>query len=302
MKANGKFVKCHNCKKEIYRSKCFLTKNKMFFCSHECYNAYWMANATTRKIAFCENCGKTFYSHRSRTNGKYYWEKCCSMRCREEIRSRNRIYIKCKYCNKKILTYKKKIGRKKFCSHDCANAYKTAISTFMDKCLCCGKEIKVTKSREKRRVKGSFCCKECMYIYQKREGSPQWKGGYSVHESGVYMIAVGLSGKKYSGHPYGHLIYKARYRAKVEIYLGRLLRTNEYILHINNDNIDDRYENLYVCGSNSEHQRYIHGSLCWPKKSNLDEIKKVKVATPKIKYNRFSDNLIVKYIKNSESR
>lgn len=51
--------------------------------------------------------------------------------------------------------------------------------------------------------------------------------------------------------------------------IGRALLRSEPLLHINNQLGDNRPDNLFICGSNSEMLRRVHGTLPWPTSSNL---------------------------------
>ena len=73
--------------------------------------------------------------------------------------------------------------------------------------------------------------------------NPLWKGGW-VNSNGYHRIAV--NGR----HTYKHKII-------MEKHLGRKLRKNEVVHHINKNKLDNRIENLKVM-TILEHQRIHH--------------------------------------------
>lgn len=52
-------------------------------------------------------------------------------------------------------------------------------------------------------------------------------------------------------------------------HIGRAIKKNEIIHHINGDRKDNRIENLYLCPNHSEHGR-VHGSFDKLRKQLLD--------------------------------
>ena len=86
--------------------------------------------------------------------------------------------------------------------------------------------------------------------HKPREKHPRWKGGTTTHREYV-LVSV-------PGHPYAWTrgFYVKRSRLVMEKYLGRYLKPEELIHHINEDRTDDRIENLQIV-TRSEHRK-IH--------------------------------------------
>ncbi len=81
----------------------------------------------------------------------------------------------------------------------------------------------------------------------------KWKGGRTVTTSGYIYIYQ-------EGHPRARKKPYAPYVPEqilmVEKHLGRLLKKEEVVHHINEIKNDNRIENLYLFPSESDHQRY----------------------------------------------
>jgi len=135
------------------------------------------------------------------------------------------------------------------------------------KCLNCGKEIEMKIARDAKRKK--FCSHNCRAKYyvkngtiklhrnSKGQGNPNppkgklhhfWKGGV-VQKNGYKYIKV-KSGKD------GYL---AEHRKIIEEFLGRKLKKDELIHHIDGNRLNNNIENLILC-SLKEHF-VIHNSL-----------------------------------------
>jgi hypothetical protein len=67
--------------------------------------------------------------------------------------------------------------------------------------------------------------------------------------------------------------YTAEHRLVCAKQIGRMLKRGETVIHINNQSLDNKPANLFLCESMSEYAKRRQGSLPWPKKSNLDEYK-----------------------------
>lgn len=297
-KRNGKFVACEHCGKETYKSKCHLHHSR-HFCSIQCWNDTQFAESTRKEPRICVICGGNFMSegHTNTTTRKVYWDKTCGPDCRRRLQQSKWAYKKCKYCGKRFRYYMRHIARKSFCSKDCQNAFKTASQTFTIKCQACGKELKRQNSRPSGPF-GMFCSTVCSDAYLKRENAINWKGGWFQNSREMVMINVGMSTVVYAAHPYGHPVYRARYRVMVELQRHGYLKRHWPVMHLNGDSLDDRIDNLYVCSSPTQHAKMRQGTLPWPTKTNVDEI----IMDGRIDYDRHPDDVISKYITESLER
>lgn len=141
------------------------------------------------------------------------------------------------------------------------------------KCDWCGKIFK-RYHYIVNKMKNHYCNRECMaryfekfYIGEKNpnygkenkfkgSNSPHWKGGIKHLRGRIY-----ISSKDHPHHDKQG--YVSRARLVMEKYLGRYLKSNEIVHHINGCVVDDRIENLEL-NTNEEHSKY-HTQLRWDK-------------------------------------
>lgn len=110
------------------------------------------------------------------------------------------------------------------------------------KCCICDKSI----YRIVRNSKWFICSKKCRTLKLKNSNigdkNPHWKGGFSVRSDGRKMVYI-------KGHPNAYLCgssYILEYRLVAEKKLGRYLKDDEIVHHVNGDITDNRPENLEV--------------------------------------------------------
>jgi hypothetical protein len=147
------------------------------------------------------------------------------------------VYIEtvCETCKKKFIIPSWKIpqGRGRFCSKRCF--YNTKIGKPWGKPIKKGQRI----SKKTEFKKGEHL----------RKNHPKWVGGRTVGKSGYIFI---LAPK----HPRNNHGYVPEHRFVMEKHLGRYLKKEEVVHHINGIVGDNRLENLMLFKSNSEHSRY----------------------------------------------
>lgn len=170
--------------------------------------------------------------------------------------------VKCENCG--IETYRPlaKLRRNKnhFCSPKCFDKFRE--NKVIVQCQTCGKKVERVLSRVKRHKKFIFCDRKC-----------QAKGLKGVNLSGFFK--KGDTGKKCINYKNGTqeengyiavLVpdhprvqrrgYVYEHRLVMEAHIGRYLRPEEVVHHINFDTTDNKIENLMLFDNDQEHQKY----------------------------------------------
>lgn len=188
----------------------------------------------------CEFCGKVkFAKYKSLT------KRFCSHKCSITSRGKNgkRKKIKCQNCNESFellesfAKAREKEGRIKFCSRNCYNEHREKRKNHkVIKCgFCEGDFYNDTGSRK-------YCSSKCACEDKKRKNT----AGY-WYENGYKVIYAG-EGKGIKEH------------IKImQEHIGRQLRKDEIVHHINEIKDDNRLENLQLM-TRSEHSK-LHREL-----------------------------------------
>ena len=98
----------------------------------------------------------------------------------------------------------------------------------------------------------------------KGKDNPHWKGGKFSDGNGYVSIYC-------PGHPYSNKYnYVREHRLVIEKHIGRYLKRDEVVHHINRNKSDNRLENLLLISNSVEHLKLFH------KKETIDyqDIKK----------------------------
>ena len=120
-------------------------------------------------------------------------------------------------------------------------------------CKNCHKEFELYMSQTKR-GRGKYCSKKCKGMGWNPQGSNNWRwnGGRTIHDAGYILI-------KMPNHPRANYLgYIREHHLVMEKKLGRYLKAEEEVHHINRNKIDNRIENLQLFSSRSEHLKLEH--------------------------------------------
>ena len=246
----------------------------------------------------CEHCKKEYKCPNSRASKSRF----CTITCRNKFGLLERIEYTCVTCNDKFMALPDHGAARRFCSRKCF--LKNCVQPKDKKCENCGAVFAAMRSCGATHGDGRrlYCSKKCYtegsrsfeekpcvvcgtFFYplgaQKNEkqktcstrckaeffsgvNGHNFQGGeHIVKSTNQKMVLIGKR-KGYVGK------YTAEHRLLIAKYLGRMLTRNEIVIHINNQGLDNRLSNLFLCESMSEFSSRRTGSLPWPKKSNLE--------------------------------
>lgn len=252
----------------------------------------------------CEHCDKEYMCPNHRAHKSQY----CSNMCANGAHKFKRIEYTCVRCSVKFLSLPDHGVERKFCSRDCFSA--NSIKPIDKRCLHCDRvftavSTSTAKSEDGRRL---LCSAKCRIEYNTAKAyQPKEKicascekpfyptcahRAISQHNCSAacrdkYFSGAnhhGFKGGTYVATSAGHRMrlfprpkfvgkYTADHRVLLGKYLGRQLTRAETVIHINNQGLDNRLSNLYVCASMSDYCKRRQGSLPWPDKSNVKQLK-----------------------------
>lgn len=252
-------------------------------------------------IKHCEYCKKEYKCPNHRANKSRF----CTVSCRNKSGLLERIEYKCIVCNDKFMARPDHGKDRKYCSRECF--LKNSIKSADKECKNCGGIFNATPSYKDNRGDGLriYCSKKCHVEgsrkFEEKEclncgtmfypsstkhndtqktcsikcrkeffsgvNSKNFKGGMYLQTSPNHLVVLIGERKGYVGK------YTAEHRLVCAKQIGRMLRRSETVIHINNQGLDNRPSNLFLCESMSEYGKRRQGSLPWPEKSNLKEYK-----------------------------
>jgi len=192
----------------------------------------------------CEWCGKVYETY------PYFRPRFCCQSCAGAAK-RNGEYVACAQCGQEFYRRPSEADRR-YCSKNCA---RTA-ANLTDRNPSYTRDI----SGERNPMYGRGMHGEENPMYGKRKhDAPRWKGGRKQRADGYILVVAP------DDHPYPAdqskrtgLKYILEHRWVMEQHLGRYLRPEEVVHHINGDPTDNRIENLQLFASQSQHIRIAH--------------------------------------------
>jgi hypothetical protein len=104
------------------------------------------------------------------------------------------------------------------------------------KCEQCGKETEHWPCRIKKN-KHNFCSQKCFNLFTQGPNHYRWKNGIKYHDGYIMIKMPNHPNAKKSG-------YIMLHRLIMSEHLGRPLKKNEDVHHINGDITDNRIKNL----------------------------------------------------------
>lgn len=105
-------------------------------------------------------------------------------------------------------------------------------------CNVCQKEFDAVHKNRK------FCSRKCYFSTRFGENNPQWKGGKRITSHGYIVVTPPRNHPKRKSKNNGWIIFEHRH--VMEGHIGRYLKSNEFVHHINGIKTDNRIENLII--------------------------------------------------------
>ena len=144
----------------------------------------------------------------------------------------------------------------KFCSQKCngknrSENKKGPTENFTGDCKQCGKNFSTYKAPSRSEPK--YCSIKCIGLAQLGSNNPAYNGGRYKDSNGYIVIYMPY-------HPYGtakKTVYEHRYIMECKI--GRYLKEEEVVHHIDGDRSNNRIENLTLFNNQSEHIKHHKG-------------------------------------------
>lgn len=169
-KNNTQKHSCDNCGIEknipFYRKEALINgKQKNFFCSRKCQGEWQAKNKSGENSPLynqhdteCEYCGKAYTIPSNRLDRNKY----CSVECKRKS-TMSRIEMNCDYCEKTIYKTPYELTKTSnyFCSHKCANTYRSEQAYEKRKCEYCSNDYTTKKVARQR-----FCSTRCQSKWQ----------------------------------------------------------------------------------------------------------------------------------------
>jgi hypothetical protein len=168
------------------------------------------------------------------------------------------ILVSCKHCGKE---FKAKpslvaVGKSKYCSRECFR--QRSVERI---CHTCGKTFSIYQSKT-RESRGLYCSRDCYYeskIGKRTSTDTEFKIGHipANFKEGNLINSQGYILELCKDHPKANRHgYVQQHRLIVERHIGRYLKNEELIHHIDGNKQNNDISNLYLFESNSSHAKY----------------------------------------------
>lgn len=106
-------------------------------------------------------------------------------------------------------------------------------------CPTCGTEFETWPS-----YNAKYCSRKCHTKIGDK--NPKWKGGFLINDGYKYIYSPDHPNATKAG-------YVLEHRLAMEEKIGRYLKRDEVVHHLNHDTLDNTIDNLHLCPSNTSH-------------------------------------------------
>ena len=249
---------CEYCKQEYMCPNA--RKDKSRFCSITCNNK---SGTKPRTKYTCQNCNDTFMARPDHGADRRFCSRKCFLENCVQPTDKECLHCGSVFTARRSSTATWGDGRRLYCSKRC---FTLGARTFEEKpCAVCGVMF-YPRSREKQE-KQHTCSTKCKNVFFSGVNAAGFRGGEYVQQHANHKFVLVGKRQDYVGK------YMAEHRMIISKYLGRMIKRTEVVIHINNQGLDNRLSNLYLCESMSEFGKRKMGSLPWPTESNLESYK-----------------------------
>lgn len=196
--------------------------------------------AVERVEVKCETCGKVGLRRKSDLARNKTGRVFCSRNCYVPCRPRTGSEKPCLVCG--LVFYRQPwFTNQKYCSRKCQTIGLTKPKVHRV-CKACGKSLDL-KPSQATGSNGWYCSNECKYIGRTtRHAGFDYNGRPAIIDKGGY-VRVWKPDHPKAKISHGRILY---HRLLMEQQLGRYLRTDEQVDHINRIKTDNRLENLQL--------------------------------------------------------
>lgn len=195
----------------------------------------------------CTACDKEIEKYPAQVAQSKTGRFFCSVACRNAVGGKPRTVARktCELCGVELVAYGDRAGR--FCSKDCYDEWQRRRRVHKV-CEFCGKDFWLKPSQAEHNVTGRWCSRACEATARiKRPLDRMHNGKPAVLDRQGY---VRIFEPEHPRATKSGWVFEHRFIAETRI--GRLLRQDEHVHHVNGQKADNRPENLVVMG-HSEH-------------------------------------------------
>ena len=127
-------------------------------------------------------------------------------------------------------------------------------------CKTCRNEFILTPAQKwqlkMKPNKNTFCSADCYSEFKKGSGNPKWRGGRTTTDGYVYIYMP--------NHPYAvKKGYVCEHRLIMEKHIGRYLKPEESIHHIDENTLNNNINNLKLFATEGEHRAFHCKNWHW---------------------------------------